>query len=228
VKGGRREDVISTLLKALLVYIDVMRAVFAIMSTIRVNRKEVEEKVRNVESLAQKVLMGEVVEVSNENEDGENLIKWIDEKSRYLNDIFRINIEGMMSKNPVMNAFGEIAGSILVSNSLEIYRTSIQAMLGEFNNVNLNLKEVMKVELEKENGIFSIALEQIDKLVKLLVISGKENKKELVELLIKSLINYYEIIQIIATGKARNVDGIKEELSNIDMRLKELEKGFEK
>jgi hypothetical protein len=223
LKGGKRENVIPVLLKALLVYIDVMRAVFAIMSTIKVNHKEVEEKVRNIETLAQKVLMGEVVEVSNENEDVENLIKRIDEKSRYLNDIFRINIEGMMSKNPVMNAFGEIAGSILVSNSLEIYRTSIQAMLGEFNKGNLNLKEVMKVELEKENGVFSIALEQIDKLVKLLAILGKENKKELVELLIKSLINYYEIVQIIATGKVRNIDEIKRELSNIDTRLKELE-----
>jgi|GEM_PF-5671256 len=225
VKGGRREDVIPTLLKALLVYIDVMRAVFAIMDTVRVNHKEVEEKVRNIETLAQNVLMGEVVEVSNENEDVENLIKWIDEKSRYLNNIFRINIEGMMSRNPVMNIFGEIAGSILVSDSLEIYRTSIQAMLGKFNNGNLNLKELMKVELEKENGIFSIALEQIDKLVRLLVVSGKENKKELVDLLTRTLIVYYEIIQIIATGKVRNIDEIKKELSNIDMRLKELEKG---
>jgi len=224
LKGGKRENVIPVLLKALLVYIDVVKAVFMIMRTIRVNHKEVEEKVRNIETLAQKVLMGEVVEVSNENEDVENLIKRIDEKSRYLNDIFRINIEGMMSKNPVMNAFGEIAGSILLGDSLEIYRTSIQAMLGEFNNVNLNLKEVMKVELEKENGIFSIALEQIDKLVRLLVVSGKENRKELVDLLARVLINYYEIIQIIATGKARNIDKIKKELSNIDMRLKGLEK----
>jgi len=224
LKGGKRENVIPVLLKALLVYIDVVKAVFMIMRTIRVNHKEVEEKVRNIETLAQKVLMGEVVEVSNENEDVENLIKRIDEKSRYLNDIFRINIEGMMSKNPVMNAFGEIAGSILLGDSLEIYRTSIQAMLGEFNNVNLNLKEVMKVELEKENGIFSIALEQIDKLVRLLVVSGKENRKELVDLLARVLINYYEIIQIIATDKARNIDKIKKELSNIDMRLKELEK----
>ena len=101
-------------------------------------------------------------------------------------------------------------------------------MLGEFNNVNLKLKELMKVELEKKNGIFSIALEQIDKLVKLLIISSKENRKELIELLTRALINYYEIIQIIATGKAMNVNGIKGELSNIDMRLKELEKGIEK
>jgi hypothetical protein len=226
LKGGKRENVIPVLLKALLVYIDVVKAVFMIMRTIRVNHKEVEEKVRNVELMTQKVLMGEVVEVSNENEDVENLIKRIDEKCRYLNDIFRINIEGMMSKNPVMNAFGEIAGSILLGDSLEIYRTSIQAMLGEFNNVNLNLKEVMKVELEKENGIFSIALEQIDKLVRLLVISGKENKKELVNLLTRALINYYEIVQIIATSKVRNIDEIKRELSNIDTRLKELEKGI--
>jgi hypothetical protein len=225
VRGGRREDVILVLLKALQVYIDVMRAVFAIMNTMGVNRKEVEEKVRNIETLAQKVLMGEVVEANNENGDAKNIVNRIDEKSRYLNDIFRINIEGMRSRNPIMNIFGEIAGSILLSDSIEIYRLSIQAMLSKFNNANLDLKDVINVKLEKKNGIFSDTLEQIDKLVRLLTISGKEERKELVELLTRALINYYEIVQIIATSKLRNIDEIKKELVNIDMRLKELEKG---
>ncbi len=158
------------------------------------------------------------------NEDAENLIRQIDEKCRHLDDLFRLNVEGALSKDPIMDVFGEIAGIILLGDSLEIYRSSIQAILGEFDNVNLNLKDVMNVKLEKKNGIFSEALEQIDKLVRLLIISGKENKKELIDLFVRALINYYEILQIIMTGKARNIDEIKKELSNIDMRLKELEK----
>jgi hypothetical protein len=226
MKGERREDVVWLLLKTLLVYLDVMKAVFMILDTARVDHKEVEGKVRDVETMTQKVLAGETVEVKIMNEDAENLIRQIDEKCRHLDDLFRLNVEGALSKDPIMDVFGEIAGIILLGDSLEIYRSSIQAILGEFNNVNLNLKDVMNVKLEKKNGIFSEALEQIDKLVRLLIISGKENKKELTDLFVRALINYYEILQIIMTGKARNIDEIKKELSNIDMRLKELEKGI--
>jgi len=223
MRGERREDVVKTLLKALLVYLDVMSAVFKIMNYANVNRKEVEEKVRNVEMMAQKVLAGERVEVTDEDEDAENVIKQVDEKCRHLNDLFKINIEGMTNERPSADMFGSVVGIILLGESLEIFRSSIQAMLGEFSNINLNLKDTTNVKLERKNGIFSEALEKIDKIVRL-VILDKANKKEYTDLLSRSLIYYYEILQTIATGKAGDIGKVKKELSDIDVRLNELEK----
>jgi hypothetical protein len=194
------------------------------MNYANVNRKEVEEKVRNVEMMAQKVLAGEKVEINNENEneDAENVIKQVDEKCRHLNDLFEINIEGMTNERPSADMFGSVVGIILLGESLEIYRSSIQAMLGEFSNTNLNLKDATNVKLERKNGIFSEALEKIDELVRLVILE-KTNKKEYADLLSRSLIYYYEILQTIATGKAGDIGKIKKELSDIDMRLNELE-----
>jgi hypothetical protein len=194
------------------------------MNYANVNRKEVEEKVRNIEMMAQKVLVREKVEINSENEDAENIIKQIDEKCRHLNDLFRMNIEGMTNERPSADMFGSVVGIILLGESLEIFRSSIQAMLGEFNNTNLNLKDATNVKLERKNGIFSEALEKIDELVRLVILE-KTNKKEYADLLSKSLICYYEILQTIATGKAGDIGEVKKELSDIDVRLKELGKG---